>query len=426
MELGLDMNRKPFSLKAAITLSLLAIGLVIIIGYSFLSYHFFFRGMDNIVSANMERALNYYLDDRSPELYESYSITTSWESQPNEVKMFHDYPSKEGKLYIYKDTPLFLLPNKIVFLIKLTRQDQPYYISLSGPRKARDHSSLVDTNHRESWQLLLGISISIALILILIIWLFLKKVSAPVAKLGRWTHQLDANNLDAPVPDFDYSELNNMAELIRTSLQTVHKTLEREQQFLKFTSHELRTPISVIRNNIELANKLHALEKTDPEKQTAILTRIDRASHTMQHLTETLLWLTKEDSSELPSETCQLNSLIDTINGELQYLLSNKKVTVSLTLSEFDIKLPVAAARIVITNIIRNAFQHTWEGHVHISQFKNEVVIINHCLSYRDSNDTNDLGFGLGLRLTHELCEKLGWYYENNTEAKGHHVIVRF
>ncbi|MEB3733551.1 histidine kinase dimerization/phospho-acceptor domain-containing protein [Halopseudomonas pachastrellae] len=59
----------------------------------------------------------------------------------------------------------------------------------------------------------------------------------------------------------------------------------------RFTSHELRTPISVIRANVELLERLRAQSRIDPAMEQQALDRIDRASLTMQHLTETLLWL---------------------------------------------------------------------------------------------------------------------------------------
>jgi hypothetical protein len=64
-------------------------------------------------------------------------------------------------------------------------------------------------------------------------------------------------------------------------------------------------------------------------------------------------------------------------------------------------------ARIVICNLIRNAFQHTWRGKVCITQSGNNVEISNDMLE--DNGAEPDLGFGLGLQLTEQLCAKLGW-----------------
>ncbi|WP_319557846.1 histidine kinase dimerization/phospho-acceptor domain-containing protein [Thiomicrorhabdus sp.] len=44
--------------------------------------------------------------------------------------------------------------------------------------------------------------------------------------------------------------------MIQQGLVTTYRSMEREQQFLNYASHELRTPIAVIRNNIELLNRL--------------------------------------------------------------------------------------------------------------------------------------------------------------------------
>jgi len=399
--------------------------LIIIVGYSFLSYNFFFRGMDNIVSANMERALQAHLSGMG-NYDDEYIVTDSWYAQPAEVQKMLSNPKQLGKLYIYKDTPLFFRPNKIIFLIKLVSHNNTYFISRIGPSKKASKSKLVGKNLLKNWQLLVVISFSISLLLFSVIWLLIHKISRPITELKQWTKTFSAENLTVPLPDFDYKELNEMASLIRNSFNTTQETLEREQQFLRFTSHELRTPISIIRNNVELVHKLESMEKLNKaEKIYEVIERIDRASHTMQHLTETLLWLSRDNQQALPTQNCDLKPLIESVIDDLRYLLNNKPVTINQHLEHTELMISTNAARIVLSNLIRNAFQHTWKGYVHITQEKNHILIINHCEEFNTDNETNELGFGLGLRLTTELCRKLDWLYDNRIVKNGHEVVIQ-
>ncbi len=418
------MIKYSMSLKTAIWLAIISIGLLIIIGYSLLSYHFFFRGMDNIVSANMQKALFHQLNPSAPAEHLKYDVTKDWESQPQDIlDCFDSAPQTIGKLKISKDATFFSPPRKICFAIALIQNEQKYFVSYLGSFNKR--SVLVAENHRKSLQLILVISLAITLLLIGIIWLLIRKVSQPISALTQWTHQLSPEQLSHPHPDFGYSDLNEMAVLIQKSLTSVNDTLQREQQFLKFTSHELRTPISVIRNNIELANKLESKDTAASlEKYAKIISRIDRASLTMKHLTETLLWLSRDDMPLQPNEKVKLDQLINVVAKELNYLLENKQVTVTLDTHPFETRLPKAALSIVLGNLIRNAFQHTWQGSVTIAQNEQDICIINHCESINEAQETNELGFGLGLQLTEALCRRLGWHYNNQVNHDGRKVTI--
>jgi signal transduction histidine kinase len=356
-------------------------------------------------------------------LFSGYYISPHWQQQPQAIQDHCSSPDEVGKLYVFKDTPFPFRPNRIDFVITLEMQGQRYVMSRQA--SIEDASPLIGQNARAGQRLLFGTSIAIALFIILIIWTLMRYISRPVSRLSQWTHQLSPEQLKSPVPDFSYPELNDMAALIHGSLSSVQETFEREQNFLRFTSHELRTPITVIRNNVELLRKL---EQTQPlsthPKLIEIMDRIDRSSLTMKQLSETLLWLSREDLEDLPVQTFDLAELINEVVETLGYLLNQKDVSIELITEPFTLTIPKTACQIVIANLIRNAFQHTWEGKVFIEQHADTVMITNHCKQFEVDQKSGDQGFGLGLRLTAELCEKLQWDYQNQTQPDGHKVSL--
>ncbi|MFA0697735.1 sensor histidine kinase, partial [Vibrio sp. 10N.222.49.C9] len=76
------------------------------------------------------------------------------------------------------------------------------------------------------------------------------------------------------------------------------------------------------------------------------------------------------------------------------------------------------------TNLIRNAFQHTYHGEVEIKQIGKELQINNYNLT--DNGSEQELGFGLGLELTERLIKRYGWHYENITLHSGMNVLIEF
>ncbi|MCB2427384.1 sensor histidine kinase [Methylophaga pinxianii] len=418
------------TLKRLITVSFLAFGGTIVLGYSLLSAHLFFRGMDNIVTGGMENAALTYLASNQPlaedELvnFRGSQLSRQWDAQPLEIRqVFNGPPLQSGTLVKQDDSHWLERPDKVYFALKVDLADQSVYISRVLSRE--NVSSLMSRNMADSMRLLLGVSALIAVSLMLITWGLMRSISAPVGRLHSWTQSLTPENLSQPAPDFMYPELNEMAKLIQNSLSSVQRSLDREHRFLRYTSHELRTPISVIRNNIELQYKvLQQTASTLNPMQQDIADRIDRASLTMQHLTETLLWLSREDNEKLPESNVDIAQLLFEITEELRYLLRDKTVELVMQTHPYTCAISVVAAKIVLGNLIRNAFQHTWEGQVIINQQGSRISIINRQYSNDMDVSPTELGFGLGLQLTAQLTDKLGWSYQNIANDNGHDVII--
>lgn len=422
--------KAKISLKRLITVSFLLFGGTIVLGYSLLSAHFFIRGMDNIVTGGMENAaLTYLASNKSlaeDELvnFRGSQLSRRWESQSADIRqVFTNPPQRSGELIKRDDSHWLERPDKVYFALKVDLENQSVYISRTLSRE--NVSSLVGRNMADSMRLLLGVSALIALTLMLITWLLMRSISTPVARLNNWTQSLTPENLSQPPPDFLYPELNQMARLIQNSLSSVQRSLDREHRFLRYTSHELRTPISVIRNNIELQYKV--LQQTASSlnpMQRDIADRIDRASITMQHLTETLLWLSREDHEKLPESVVEIDKLLLEITAEMRYLLRDKTVELIVETHPYQCSISAVAVRIVLGNLIRNAFQHTWEGQVIISQQGSQISIVNRQFNADIDVAPTELGFGLGLQLTAQLTEKLGWSYQNIANENGHNVIL--
>ncbi|WP_163835640.1 sensor histidine kinase [Spartinivicinus ruber] len=417
--------KRGFSLKWLVVLAFLLQGLILVLGYSFLTARYLIEGMDNIVTDNMEQVALYFFKE-APQTnasqrkkFNNYYYSNYWSEQPDEIRqLFTQSEIEPNQLYkSHQDDGE--KPTRVIFLLHLIKESKKIYISYSISRHTT--SALTLQNITSDFQMLIVISVLSALSLALVILLLSWRVSRPITRLGQWARMLTVNNINKPTPDFSYPELNTFADLIRTTMQSVQESADREQRFLRHTSHELRTPITTIRSNVELLKKIDAQQNQTCYK--APIDRIDRASLTMKHLTETLLWLHHGRAENLPTMKCQLDEIIQHLVEEMRYLLASKQVTVDIQTQPHTVCLPEAAARIVLGNLIRNAFQHTWEGKVDILQQHGTVQINNQ----QDANsDKEDLGFGLGLQLTERLCQRLGWSYRNEQQNNGHYVTLNF
>jgi signal transduction histidine kinase len=420
--------RFALSLRWFVGLTFLLLALTLVAGYSMLSADYFIRGMDNITALQMERAAQSYLtatpeSQRSqPEAVFEYMVFPRWQQVPEKLReQFLWAQEKPDQLVKVVNKNQQGGKHSIDFLFHYTRGSDSVYVTY---RVSPDTvSAMVRSNSQANRQKLLMISIAAALALSLIIWLLLRRISQPVSRLVAWTSSLDPNALKSTPPDFTYPELNQLASLIRKSLSSVQESLDREHRFLRHTSHELRTPISTIRNNVELLRKLQAQDSHASEQEQQVIERLDRSSLTMKHLTETLLWLSRDSVEALPTRKVALDELVEQLTAEVTYLLKDKPVEVVLNTEPCGVELPETVVRIVAGNLIRNAFQHTWEGRVTIRQRGAYIEVTN---PYEETQGDDDLGFGLGLKLTEQLCEKLDWQYANTTQDNERRAAVTF
>lgn len=423
---------KPIiSLRALLVSSLLGLGLILIGAYSLVSKEHFIRGLDAAMASNMEMAARTYSQvfgkekSKTTKEFSGFDISTQWSRMPAYARdAFPQGPDEAARLLKHEDSTLFHRPSLVIFAMRYDTTDGPLFLSrkLSPP----DASEVLPEAARRNRFFSLMVSLLVLGFISVMGWLLLRHVSGPMAALRAWTHSLDNEKLSYPPPDFSYPELNEMAELIRNSLHSVQQAVERERRFLRHASHELRTPITTIRSNIELQRKL-AKNRDKLEDEQCIMDRIDRASQTMKHLTETLLWLNHEPDTPLKPETVDLPALIRELAAEMGYMLEGKPVTTEISTTPFSCTVPRIPARIILGNLIRNAYQHCWEGVVVIEQRDSHIEISNPVQP--DSQETSGktpegTGYGLGLELTTTLSNKIGWRYTSGLKENLHRVII--
>lgn len=251
-------------------------------------------------------------------------------------------------------------------------------------------------------------------VMLLVVWFYNRRVSRHTQKLADWAEALTLETISQTRPDFRYVELNRIAEQLQAAFERIASLLEREHQFLRHASHELRTPIAIIRANMELLDKVGV-----PETLNRPVERVRRANHAMLQLTETLLWLSRENETAPNLRDVQVNELLDELSEELGYLLRDKSVDI---LRHYAADLPVlplpeVPLRIVLSNLLRNAFQYTDEGDVLLDLTADRLVIENR--EHGELNIDSDQSFGLGLMLVKRICERLGWSLELQFQEQG-------
>ena len=417
------MKIRP-SIRLYFLVAMLFVGSATIGVLTITGIHYFFAGLDTAMTEFMRaQATELPLGENdAPVQFDDVTLAARWEDLPIEIQqnLNPEELIPNELLKRIDGVPIISEPEAGYFAMKVVVDGETRYISL-----LLKQMDMNDKFENEPPPFIYIIFIGLGAIVFFFIALILvqRKIASPVEELKDWAKALDKEQLTQPVPNFHYSELNALGELIKSSLSSVQESLEREQRFLGYASHELRTPIAVTRTNSELLRKM-ITKQLPAEKQLEVLDRIERAGFTMTDLTETLLWLNRQEGKSLPSYPVSLGKSIQQIVGELGYLLQGKSVEVTTTVDQTTLELPEGLCRIVISNLIRNAFQHTENGIVEITQAGDTLSIVNRNTEPKIGRD--DLGFGLGLELTQRLIAQYGWTYQTQQSPEGWRVDVTF
>ena len=419
-----------FKIKPSLRLyflgTLLFLGISTVSVFTAFSLSNLVNGMDFIMENTMDEFADIdCVEDGKPVIVLNTNVASRWQDVPRNVRSrFSEPPTDDNNFFKDFDKDNIFEPPSRAYFVVLSYDRNGYKRYISRVLMENDKQFGGEEHHKGLdiflviiFSGVLGIGIFSALLVVI-----MRRARSPMQQLGEWAKDLDENSLQQTPPDFYYAELNSLATLVHGSLNSVQQSLDREHEFLRNASHELRTPIAVVCANAELLTKLQLKENTNI-KQQQVLARIERAGLTMSDLTETLLWLSRDNSISLVSESVNLAELVKQVSDELQYLLVGKEVEVGLHTDKYVLDIPVTACRIVLSNLIRNAFQHTQVGTVYIEQIKDRVMIRNVNQSEKSSDD---LGFGLGLKLADKLVERFAWQYETEVEKTGHKVCVAF
>ncbi|WP_199455471.1 histidine kinase dimerization/phospho-acceptor domain-containing protein [Vibrio owensii] len=357
-----------------------------------------------------------------------FIISANWNDLPLAFQLkFDQNEMVAGQLFKATETEYRngRSPNRFIYLlIKSDVDGQSKFVAVKINKNAFD-----DFTDTLNINLLPQIDYIVLFVTVLLVFFLvgvfsiLKRITKPVEELKTWATNIQENDDLTQIPDFKFSELNMMARVISTSVSAVRNSVRKEQDFIRYASHELRTPIAVIRSNSELMKKMIANDMPK-ERLLKNLQRIENNSLAMSDLCDSLLWLNHDKSYELRETMTSLGVLAEKVVNEQRYLLADKHVEVEIFVDDYECLHLEGMCKIVITNLIRNAFQHTQEGEVIVKQNGLEVEVINRDKQSELTHEST--GFGLGLLIIKKICDKYYWQYEEQMLVNGRAVKVTF
>jgi two-component system, OmpR family, sensor kinase len=150
--------------------------------------------------------------------------------------------------------------------------------------------------------------------------------------------------------------LNDMLDRIGRAQAAQRGALEQKRRFLADASHQLRTPLAIIKAEVELAQS----GTTNDDDLRAAMTSIGEETDRLSRLTEQLLLLAAADEERLSlsREPVDLRQLLDQVaeRGRCRAELQGRRITVQC--DEITILADRQRLESALGNLIDNAFSH--------------------------------------------------------------------
>ena len=240
------------------------------------------------------------------------------------------------------------------------------------------------------------------------------------------------------VPQFQKTEIKEFARLNNSLAKLMQKDKEIyriQKEFTENASHELQTPISIIRSKLDLLMQ----EELD-ERSMSLVSDLYDLNTRMEHLNRNLLLLAKiENSQYTEMEEVDLGSFIREAMPTYNVLHSDLNISfLDQRTCHVVHNVNTILLSCLLNNLVVNAIRHTaaMNGEIRLLLCNSYFTVSNPAdgvsLNARtlfqrfSSDDTKTSGNGLGLSIAKAICDYHGWRLQYVFEENHHVFSVHF
>ncbi|PKO17742.1 MAG: hypothetical protein CVU39_04470 [Chloroflexi bacterium HGW-Chloroflexi-10] len=248
------------------------------------------------------------------------------------------------------------------------------------------------------------------------------RISRPVGALALTAHEMAQGNLKARAQAAPTLELNQLSSAFNHMADHIQETIFVLRRFVADAAHELKTPLTVIRTNLELLQP-----ETDLQRREKYVKRAVEQVIYLDELVENLLDLSRLESDTLTEkrELVNLPDLIRKVSEVYAGRAEQKNIGFTIEMPEAELTLPGYGAKLELAtaNLLDNAIKFTPSGgSVRVALFVEDqqlklvvedtgIAIPEQDLPqifnrfHRGSNSTAIQGSGLGLAIVDAVIE---------------------
>ncbi len=298
----------------------------------------------------------------------------------------------------------------------------------------------VETNVEEADETVLAIALITCVFIALLITGFIllnkrlsKKVWEPFTDTLERLKHFDLNT--SSHIDFKSTDIKEFIELNETLGRLIAANIvayKHQKEFVQNASHELQTPLALLKTKIDLLIQDNSLTEKQRETIESLAESVSRVSR----INRNLLLLAGIENRAYTAQEIFVNDRVELfLNSFLESSGGGREIN-----RDFDAQVYVVANEtlidVLITNLLSNSFRHgSIEAPIKVTIDNRQLIVENggrvelkhEALFKRFQSASSDSpGTGLGLAIANEICAKYGWDVSYQFEKGTHRFTVTF
>lgn len=190
---------------------------------------------------------------------------------------------------------------------------------------------------------------------------FSARALQPVKDITLKTLQIDATDLTQRVPiPKSKDEIQKLAETQNAMLERIEKAFRSQERFIADASHQLLTPLTILRGEIEIQQKTNS---PDPQFLTSALQEVENLSK----IVKDMLLLARIDAGlgALNFSEIELDEILIDVMTRTQKLAANKNIQIKFDIIEHSERTHIKGDSDLLSNLffnlIENAIKYSYQ-----------------------------------------------------------------